>query len=64
MAITIERLRRSDLFNELTDVELTQIAQLGREETYLEGDVILTEDAPAEKLFVVEQGKLSLEKKI
>jgi len=64
MAITIERLRRSDLFNELTDVELTQIAQLGREETYLEGDVLLTEDAPAEKLFVVEQGKLSLEKKI
>jgi signal transduction histidine kinase len=64
MAITIERLRRLDLFNELTDVELTQIAQLGREEAYLEGDVILTEDAPAEKLFVVEQGKLSLEKKI
>jgi signal transduction histidine kinase len=64
MAITIERLRRSDLFNELTDVELTQIAQLGHEEAYLEGDVILTEDAPAEKLFVIEQGKLSLEKKI
>ncbi len=64
MAIPIERLKRSDLFNELTDVELTQIAQLGREEAYLEGDVILSEEAPAEKLFVVEQGKLSLEKKI
>jgi signal transduction histidine kinase len=64
MVITIERLRHSDLFNELTDVELAQIAQLGREEAYREGDVILTEDAPAEKLFIVEQGRLSLEKKI
>ena len=64
MTITIERLRHLDLFNELTDIELTQIAQLGHEEVYLEGDVLLTEEAPAEKLFIVEQGKLSLEKKI
>lgn len=35
-----------------------------REETYQEGNILLTEDAPADQLFLVEQGKVALEKKI
>jgi signal transduction histidine kinase len=62
--IEIERLKRSDLFAELTDAELAEVAQFCREETHQENDVLLTEDAPAERLYLVEQGKLALEKKI
>lgn len=62
--ISIERLRRSDLFAELTDADLAEIAAFCWEETHQEGAVLLTEDAPAERLFLVEQGKLALEKKI
>ena len=62
--VSIERLRRSDLFAELSDAELAEIVTFCWEETHQEGAVLLTEDAPAERLFLVEQGKLALEKKI
>ena len=62
--VSIERLKQSDIFAELTNAELAGIAQFCREEMYQENDVLLTEDAPAEQLFLVEQGKLALEKKI
>jgi signal transduction histidine kinase len=64
MGISIDRLKRSDIFAELDDAELAEIAQFCREETHQENDILLTEDAPADRLFLVEQGKLALEKKI
>ena len=64
MTITLERLKRSDVFNGLADDELAQIVPFCREASYHEGDVVLTEDAPADWLFIVERGKLTLEKKI
>jgi signal transduction histidine kinase len=64
MTITAERLRRFDIFSGLSDEDLVEIAQFGREESHPEGDVLLAEDAPADWLFLVEQGKLSLEIKI
>lgn len=64
MTIPIERLRRFDLFGELTDDELALVASLCHEQAYGEGDLALTEDAPAKWFYLVEQGKLSLEKKI
>jgi len=64
MTITLERLRRSDIFNELTDDELAHIVPFCHEAFYREGEVVLVEDAPADWLFIVEQGKLTLEKKI
>ncbi len=62
--VSIERLKQSDVFAELTTAELADIARFCREELHQENDVLLTEDAPAERLFLVEQGKLALEKKI
>jgi signal transduction histidine kinase len=64
MTITLERLKRSDIFNGLTDDELAQIVPFCHEASYHEGEVVLTEDAPADWLFIVERGKLTLEKKI
>jgi signal transduction histidine kinase len=64
MGNLIERLKQSDIFGELTDAELTDIAQFCHEEAHQENAVLLTEDARAERLFLVESGKLALEKKI
>ncbi len=64
MTITIEQLRHSDIFHELSDDELAQIVPFCLEAAYRESEIVLAEDAPADWLFIVEQGKLTLEKKI
>jgi signal transduction histidine kinase len=64
MTITLEPLKRSDIFGKLADDELAQIMPFCREAAFCEGDVVLAEDATADWLYIVEQGKLSLEKKI
>src|SRR3990170_4760390 len=63
-SVTAERLRRSEIFGNLADADLVAMAEFCREETHQEGEVVLAEGAPAEALFVVERGKLALEKKI
>ncbi len=62
--ITVERLRRSEVFRDLCDADLAAIAEFCREEIYRDGDTVLAEGQPAETLFVVERGKLALEKRI
>ncbi|HET7090929.1 MAG TPA: ATP-binding protein [Anaerolineae bacterium] len=62
--ITVERLRRSEIFSDLCDTDLAAIAEFCREEIYRDGDTVLAEGQPAETLFVVERGKLALEKRI
>lgn len=64
LSVTAERLRRSEIFGDLTDADLVTIAKFCSEESYREGDLVLVEGEPAEKLFIVERGKLALEKKI
>ena len=64
VAITVEILRQYELFKVFTDEELVEIAKLCREVTYAEGEKVLVEGQAAERLFIVKQGKLSLEKEL
>jgi signal transduction histidine kinase len=64
LAIITDRLRQAEIFSELPDEDLLAIAKFCTEESYHEGAEVLKEDAPANSLFVVERGKLALEKKI
>lgn len=64
MTSLTETLRRFDVFEGFTDEELVQIASLCREEAYDDGDVIFAEDMPAEKLYLILDGKVSLEKRV
>jgi signal transduction histidine kinase len=64
VAITVETFRQYELFDTFTDQELGEIARLAHEATYAEGERVLVEGEPAEQLFIVRQGKLSLEKKL
>ena len=64
MAITVETLRQYEPFQTFTDQELEDIAPLCFEMTGVEGERVLVEGGRADRLFVVMQGKLSLEKKL
>ncbi len=60
----VEQLQQSDIFGSLDAGELARLAPLFREAHYAEGEILFTEGAPADRLFVIVQGKISLEKKI
>jgi signal transduction histidine kinase len=64
ISIIVERLHRAEIFNELPEEDLKAIANFCSEEMHHEGVVVLQEGLPAERLFVVERGKLALEKKV
>src|SRR5512136_1250422 len=64
ISIRADRLRRSEIFSELAEADLLAIAELCAEERYDDGEAVLSEGAPAAAVFVVERGKLALEKKI
>jgi signal transduction histidine kinase len=62
MAITVETLRQYELFQAFEDEELEAVVQLCHETTCEEGEKVLVEGQPAQRLFIVAGGKLSLEK--
>jgi signal transduction histidine kinase len=62
--ITTERLKRSEIMGGLSEQHLAAISQFCEEETFQEGDTVLVEGNRADKLCLVERGKLALDKKI
>ena len=64
ISIRVDRLRRSEIFGDLDEADLFAIAEFCTEERYDENESVLAEGAHAEAVFVVERGKLALEKKI
>ena len=63
-SLIAERLSRSEIFGNICMEDCLAIAEMCTEETYDEGETLLTEGMSAEKLFVIERGKVSLEKKV
>jgi len=63
-SIMAERLRRSEIFSDLAEADLLAISEFCTEELYREGDLVFQEGQPADRLLVVERGKLALEKKV
>ncbi|HID86650.1 MAG TPA: cyclic nucleotide-binding domain-containing protein, partial [Anaerolineae bacterium] len=59
--ISIRALRKSPIFEDLTDDELERIASLCREEVYEAGTIIHEEGTPAEDLYIVQDGEVVLE---
>jgi signal transduction histidine kinase len=64
LSIMAERLSRADLFNQLEEEELLAIARFCTEETCLADEHVLSEGEEANYMFIVERGKLALEKRI
>jgi signal transduction histidine kinase len=64
ISITSERLKRSEILNDLSEKDLAAIALFCREVNFPDGETVLEEGNFADKLHIVERGKLALEKKI
>jgi signal transduction histidine kinase len=64
MTETIDLIRRFDIFSELPDKALDAVARLAIEQTHPEGTMIFSEDSSAENLFLLLDGKISLEKRV
>ncbi len=62
--IIAERLSHSAIFSDFPKVDLLTIAEFCREETCPDGETLLVEGEPAEKLFIIERGKVALEKRV
>lgn len=58
--VTIEDLRRCELFPELSDEELAQIATIAQEQIYRAGELICAEQEVADRLFILQQGRVQL----
>ncbi|MBN2186978.1 MAG: cyclic nucleotide-binding domain-containing protein [Dehalococcoidia bacterium] len=57
-------LRMSDLFGGLSDGELKKLLPLCREEVYKAGTIIFSEGAPCHTMYIVESGKVALERNL
>jgi signal transduction histidine kinase len=62
MTVDLETLRQYDLFANLPDETLAEIARLAKEQTFPDGATIFSENAPADHLYLILEGKVSLEK--
>lgn len=62
--MTAERLSRAEIFRGLSNKDLIAMAEYCQEESHLENHTLLVEGEPAERLYVIERGKVALEKKI
>ena len=59
-AVSIERLRKVDILQGLTEEEVQSIAQFFEEEHVAAGVTLCEEGASAERLYVLEQGRVSI----
>ena len=59
--INIDRLRKVDVLQGLTDWELKVIAQFFKEETVAEGVTLFEEGQKADRLFILEEGEISVQ---
>lgn len=64
MTLIAEWLGKSEIFQGLPDTDLLEIARFCSEDFYQDGQVVFVEGEPANKMLVVERGKLAIEKKI
>lgn len=58
--ISIDRIRKVDIFQGLTDWELKSVSQFFHEESFPEGVTLCEEGEMADRLFILEQGAVSI----
>lgn len=56
----IEVLRRSDVFHYLDEDELRAVEKMATEEVFEPGEIIFRQDKEAEKVYVIEEGLVSI----
>jgi len=62
--IPIQLLRKVSIFEGLTDSQLERIAEICTEETHPAGSLIMEDAEPAERLYVLREGRVALEMRV
>lgn len=62
--ISLDDLKRIEFFADLTDEEVKLIQGICHEASYKAGDYIFAEDSPADNLYILKNGKVSIEIKV
>ena len=62
--ISFDDLKRIEFFADLTDGELILVQGICQEVSYNSGDYIFAEDSPADNLYILKKGKVSIEIKV
>ncbi len=62
--ISLEDMKRIDFFADLTEEELENLRYLCEERSYKKGDLIFEEGSSAEYLYVLKEGKISIDIKV
>jgi CRP-like cAMP-binding protein len=60
MSDALRLLKQLDMFNALSEQELSKVAQLCDEATYRSGDVILNVNEPADSLYLIRRGNVEV----
>lgn len=64
MSTNLPTLKRFDLLSGLPPETLQRVQDMAREEQHAEGDMLFEEGSPAEALYLILDGKVSLEKRV
>ncbi|MEW6687003.1 MAG: cyclic nucleotide-binding domain-containing protein [Candidatus Edwardsbacteria bacterium] len=56
--VSVKRLKKFDMFKDLTESELEKVAPLGEERKYYKGEVIFEEGEKPEEIYLLEEGKV------
>jgi CRP/FNR family cyclic AMP-dependent transcriptional regulator len=59
--VSIDALRQCELFTDLNDEELAKITQICSEETYEPQEVIFGESEVAEKVYILQEGRVAVQ---
>lgn len=62
--IAYDDIKKIEFFTDLTEGEIKALQEICREENYHSGDFVFQEDAPAEHLYVLKKGKVSIDIKV
>lgn len=58
-----EILKHSELFSDFSDKEIRSIAEIGHVESYQTGDTIYEQGSKGEKIYLLSEGKVSLQRR-
>ncbi|MBN1580721.1 MAG: cyclic nucleotide-binding domain-containing protein [Anaerolineae bacterium] len=59
--ITVSALKRVEILSDLSDAQLTRVAQICKIETFKSGDIIVREFEPSDEIYIINKGSAQVQ---
>jgi len=56
----VEIMKQVEIFQELTDAQLSSISKISKQEAYTKGETICTQGSPGDKMYVISNGQVEI----